>query len=166
MNKRTKIYTRVSEIYENLWEGIKNIPEILDFKFSTRTLDYIVSGTANILYTIDGNNNSNNILIRIECYKETIPYYTFCIYKTQESELSKMHPVPVNDVGAYYDRILSMRIFNDCTKIVYSDCLNAEDINEYIKQLEDMINDYLKSHGCDEGENINLRLEAEKLESL
>jgi hypothetical protein len=61
MNKRTKIYTRVSEIYENLWEGIKNIPEVLDFKFSTRTLDYIVSGTANILYTMDGNNNSNNI---------------------------------------------------------------------------------------------------------
>ena len=115
---------------------------------------------------MDGYNNSNNILIRIECFKETVPYYTFCIYKTQESELSKIHPVPVNDVGAYYDRVLSMRVFNDYTKIVYSDCLNAEDINAHIKQLEDMINDYLKNHGCDECENINLRLEAEKLETL
>ena len=52
MNKRTKVYNRITEIYENLWDGIKNIPDILDFKFSTKTLDYIVEGTANILSSL------------------------------------------------------------------------------------------------------------------
>ena len=48
----------------------KNIPEVLDFKFTNRTLNYIVSGVANILYTLDDSVNSNNILVRLwfKCY--------------------------------------------------------------------------------------------------
>lgn len=166
MGKTTKLYNRINELYDSLWEGIRNIPEILDFKFSTKTLDYIVVGNANILYTLDDNININNILIRLSKYKEKTPYFTFCIYKTNESDLSKVHPVPVNDFGAYYDRILSMRVFNDYTKIVYSDGLKAEDINEYIIKLEKIVYNYLQEHHCNEIEQINIREEVDKLENL
>lgn len=166
MNKRTKIYNRIEELYDSLWEGIRNVPKILDFKFNTKTLDYIVVGTGNILYTLDDKVNDNNILVRISCYKEEIPYYTFCIYKTNESDLSKAHPVPVNDFGAFYDRVLSMRIFNDYTKIVYSDGLKAEDINEHIFRLEKIIYNYLQEHHCTEEQQINVREEVDKLEEM
>lgn len=166
MNKRTKVYNRITEIYENLWDGIKNVPDILDFKFSTKTLDYIVEGTANILYSLDDKINNNNILVRISCYKEETPYFTFCIYQTKESDLDKVHPIPVNDFGAYFDRILSMRVFNDYTKIVYSDGLKAEDINEHILKVEKMIYNYLQEHHCNETEQINNREEASKLEEM
>lgn len=166
MGKRTKLYTRIEEIYESLWEGIINIPEVLDFKFTTKTLDYIVMGTADILYTLDNKINDNNVLIRISCYKEEIPYYTFCMYKTKESDLNRVHPVPVNEFGAYYDRILSLRVFNDYTKIVYSDGLKAEDINQYILNLEKMIYNYLQEHHCNELEQVNTYQEAMKLQDM
>lgn len=166
MNKRTKIYNRIEELYDSLWEGIRNVSKVLDFKFNTKTLDYIVVGAGNILYTLDDKVNDNNMLVRISCYKEKTPYYTFCLYKTKESDLTKAHPVPVNDFGAFYDRILSMRIFNDYTKIIYSDGLKAEDINEYILNLEKMIYNYLQEHHCSEIEQINIREEANKLEEL
>ena len=95
MGKTTKVYNRIKELYENWWEGIKNIPEVLDFRFNTITLDYIVSGTGNLLITLDDNISANNLLVRISCYKEKTPYYTFCLYKTDEFDLSKVHPVPV-----------------------------------------------------------------------
>ena len=146
MCKTTKIYNRIKELYDNLWSGIKNIPEVLDFKFNTVTLDCIVSGTGNLLITLDNNISVNNLLVIISCYKEKIPHYAFSLYKTDECDLSKVHPVPVNEFGAYFDRILSMRIFNDYTKIVYSDGLKAEDINKYITMIERMIYNYLEEH--------------------
>lgn len=166
MGKTTKIYTRISELYENLWNGIKNIPDVLDFKFSTKTLDYIATGTASILYTLDDRINENNILVRLSCFKENTPYYTLCIYKTNESDLAKVHPVPVNDFGAYFDRILSMRVFNDFTKIIYSDGLKAEDINEHILKIEKMVYNYLQEHHCSEIEQINIKEEIARLEEM
>lgn len=166
MNETTKVYKRIQNLYESLWGGVKNVPDVLDFKFTNRTLDYIASGVANILYTLDDNINSNNILVRLSCYKEEIPYYTFCLYQTSESDLSKVYPVPVNDMGSYYDRILSMRIFNDYTKIVYSDGLSAQDINVHILKIENMLYDYLEKHGCNEDKDINLYFEAKELENL
>ena len=71
-----------------------------------------------------------------------------------------------NDFGAYFDRILSMRIFNDYTKIVYSDGLKAEDINEYITIIEKMIYNYLQEHHCNEMQQINLKDEIDKLENM
>ena len=166
MGKTTKVYNRVKDLYESWWEGIKNIPEVLDFKFNTVTLDYIVSGTGYLLITLDNKINNNNLLVRISCFKEKTPYYTFCIYKTQESDLSKAHPIPVNDFGAYYDRILSMRVFNDYTKIVYSDGLKAEDIHSYITMIEKMIYTYLEEHCCGEIHQINSSEEVKKLEEM
>ena len=166
MGKRTKLYNRIEELYENIWDGVKNIPDILDFKFITKTLDYITTGTINILYTLDESVSSNNIFVRLERFNEKTPHYTLCFYKTNEVDLSKVCPVPVNDFGAFYDRILSMRIFNDYTKIVYSDGLKAEDIHENILKLETMIFNYLKEHHCCEIEQINIREEVNKLEEL
>lgn len=166
MNETTKVYKRIQNLYESLWGGVKNIPEVLDFKFTNRTLNYIVSGVANILYTLDDSVNSNNILVRLTCYQEKVPYYTFCLYQTNESDLSKVHPVPINEMGAYYDRILSMRVFNDYTKIVYSDGLSAIDINAYLTQIENMIYDYLDKHNCNEDKEVNLYFEAKELEDL
>lgn len=166
MGKTTKVYNRIKELYESWWEGIKNIPEVLDFRFGTITLDDIVSGTGNLLITLDDNMTANNLLIRISCYKEKTPYYTFCLYKTDEFDLSKVHPVPTNDFGAYFDRILSMRIFNDYIKIVYSDGLKAEDINEYITIIEKMIYNYLQEHHCNKMQQINLKDEIDKLENM
>ena len=166
MGKRTKIYNRIQELYDNLWDGIKNVSNVLDYKYITKTLDYITTGTANILYTLNDSVSVDNMLVRIECFNEQTPYYTLCIYKTNESDLTKVYPVPVNDFGAYYDRILSMRIFNDYTKIVYSDGLKAEDIHENILKLEQMVYNYLKEHHCSELEQINAREEVNKLEEM
>ena len=166
MSKTTKLYNRINELYDSLWEGIINVPEILDFKFNNKALGYIMVGNANILYTLDEHININNVLIRLSKYKEKIPYFTLCIYKTNESDLSKAHPIPVNDFGAYYDRILSMHIFNDYTKIIYSDGLKAEDINKYIFKLEKMMYNYLQEHYCNEIAQINIREEVDKLEDL
>lgn len=166
MCKTTKIYNRIKELYDSLWSGIKNIPEVLDFKFNTVTLDYIVSGTGNLLITLDNNISVNNLLVIISCYKEKIPHYAFSLYKTDEFDLSKVHPVPVNEFGAYFDRILSMRIFNDYTKIVYSDGLKAEDINKYITMIEKMIYNYLEEHCCGEIHQINSSEEVKKLEEM
>ena len=166
MNKTTKLYNRVKELYESLWDGVKNIPSVLDFKFSIKTLNYISTGNASILYTLDDNLNYNNILVGIDCFKETIPYYNLCIYRTKENDLSKVHPVPVNDFGAYFDRVLSMRIFNDFTKIIYSDGLKAEDINEYILNIEKMIATYLEEHHCSEVQQINIAEEIKRLEEM
>ena len=166
MGKTTKMYNRINELYESMWEGVRNIPEVLDFKFSTKTLDYIVTGTVNLIFTLDDIISSNNVYVRIGCYKEKTPYFTFCLYKTNEIDLSKVHPTPVSDFGAYFDRILSMRVYNDFTKIVYSDGLKAEDINEYILKLEKMIYNYLEEHHCTEVEQINISEEAKKLEEM
>lgn len=166
MGKTTKMYNRTKELYESMWEGIRNIPEVLDFKFSTKTLDYIVTGTVNLIFTLDDVLNSNNMYVRISCYKEKTPYFTFCLYRTNEIDLSKVHPTPVNDFGAYFDRILSMRIYNDFTKIVYSDGLKAEDINVHISKLEKMVYEYLEQHHCNELEQINISEEVQRLEEM
>lgn len=50
MNETTKVYKRIQNLYESLWGGVKNIPEVLDFKFTNRTLNYIVSGVLRIFY--------------------------------------------------------------------------------------------------------------------
>lgn len=166
MGKTTKLYKRINELYESLWGGIKNVPQVLDFKFITKTLDYITTGTANILYTLDDHINYNNVLVRIACFNEETPYYTFCAYYTNECDLNKVCPIPVNDFGAYYDRVLSMRIFNDYTKIIYSDGLKAEDIHENILKLEKMIYNYLQEHHCGECEQINITEEITRLENM
>ena len=64
MGKTTKMYNRTKELYESMWEGIKNIPEVLDFKFSTKTLDYIVTGTVILIYTTDDVLSYNNMYVR------------------------------------------------------------------------------------------------------
>ena len=131
MGKRTKLYNRIEELYENIWDGVKNIPDILDFKFITKTLDYITTGTINILYTLDESVSSNNVFVRLERFNEKTPHYTLCFYKTNEVDLSKVCPVPVNDFGAYlvwmHLSLCSSEVFGLMTQMLSLRQMNTRD---------------------------------------
>lgn len=151
----TELFRRCKEFQDSIWSGFTNIDEIKEYRYIP--LDN--SWTNLILFKGISGYRLAQITEYVEDKNET--YYVVKFFDTKQTTLEYFDKW---NFSTYFDKLFSVEIRKDKTKIIYSDGFHATAINYAISELENIVFNYLELHqGLDEEQ---LKNASEELENL
>ncbi len=139
--KVSKLYNRLVNFSESLWNGFVNIDEILEYRYIPLGDKHINSTTEKILY------RSNlairkNILMYLSTYhvENEEPYFVLNMFETDEDTLKNTDKFTFS---VFFGTLFSITVKSNSTVINKSSGLNAYQINDLILEIENMLYNYM-----------------------